>query len=271
MTIELQSVSVLINKKQLLNNINLSIKPNALTVIIGPNGAGKSTILKTCSGDMASTSGSVSINQQNLQTFTSIELAKTRAVMTQSYEMGFGFSVEEIVNMGCFLYEQDVCRQTQQDIVKEVMGFMNIEALASRNFMTLSGGEQQRTQLARVLTQLWYPYVQKEPRFLLLDEPTSSLDIFHQYQVLALAKQLTKRNIGVLAVVHDLSLAACFADQLILLSKGQTVAIGPPKTVLQRHYLSQVYGINAYYYQHSSDVMPSLQLEKVNQQPDFQF
>lgn len=265
MTIELQNVSVLINEKQLLHNINLSIKPNALTVLIGPNGAGKSTILKTCAGDMASTSGNVSINQQKLQTFTSLELAKTRAVMTQSYEMGFGFSVEQIVHMGCFLYEEEVCRQQLQEIVKEVMGFMNIEALASRNFMTLSGGEQQRTQLARVLAQLWYPYVQKEPRYLLLDEPTSSLDIFHQYQVLALAKQLTQRNIGVLAVVHDLSLAACFADQLILLSKGQTVATGSPETVLQRHYLSQVYGINAYYYQHSPNVMPSLLLEVANQ------
>lgn len=262
MSIELNDVSISINEKQLLNNIHLSVHPNKLTLLIGPNGAGKSTLLKACSGDIKPSSGSICINQKALSSLSARQLAETRAVMTQSYEMGFGFSVQEVVSMGCFLYEETLCRQKLKEIVNEVMAFMKIEALASRNFMTLSGGEQQRTQFARVLAQLWYPREQAELRYLLLDEPTSSLDIFHQYQVLSLAKQLTRQNIGVLAVVHDLSLAACFADHLALLDNGKIVAEGTPQEVLQRHYLSQVYGINAYYFRHTPDVEPSVLLEK---------
>ncbi len=261
MTVELQSVSISKSQKTLLNSIDLMIKPDELTLLIGPNGAGKSTLLKACCGDLWIDTGNVLFNKQNIESLSADQLAKSRAVMTQSYEMGFGFTVAEIVAMGCFIYEDILCQQKQKDIIQEVMHYLDIEHLAKRNFLTLSGGEQQRTQLARVLAQLWSPYEQDEPRYLFLDEPTSSLDIFHQYHVLSLAKQLTQRNIGVLAVVHDLSLAASFADQLILLSKGQIVTKGRPESVLQRQYMSQVYGIDAFYFHESSNVKPSILLE----------
>ncbi len=260
MSIQLYSVSVSKCHKTILDSIDLVIKPNELTLLIGPNGAGKSTLLKACCGDLWVDQGDVLFNKQAITSLSADQLAKSRAVMTQSYEMGFGFTVAEIVAMGCFIYEDILCQQKQQDIIQEVMHYLDIEHLAKRNFLTLSGGEQQRTQLARVLAQLWSPYEQDEPRYLFLDEPTSSLDIFHQYHVLSLAKRLTQRNIGVLAVVHDLSLAASFADQLILLSKGQIVTQGSPESVLQRQHLSQVYGVNAFYFHQSNEVKPSVLL-----------
>lgn len=262
MTIELQALSISIDKKILLDSIDLTIKPNELSILIGPNGAGKSTLLKACSGDMVPSGGDIAINKKSIAAFTPLELAKTRAVMTQSYQMGFGFTVMEVVSMGCFNYEEAISQSQKRDVIHDVMRFMDIEHLAERHFLTLSGGEQQRTQLARVLAQLWFPYEQEEARYLFLDEPTSSLDVFHQYHVLSLAKELTKRNIGVLAVIHDLSLAASFADQLVLLNNGKMVTKGRPESVLQRSHLESVYGIKAEYYHHSLSVKPSVILDQ---------
>lgn len=260
MSIKLQSISVTKGRKNILNTINLVIRPDELTLLIGPNGAGKSTLLEVCCGDLAANSGNVIINNEPINTFSIRQLATTRAVMTQSYEMGFGFTVREIVAMGCFIYNGSLCQTEQQKIIQEVMYYLDIEHLAKRSFLTLSGGEQQRAQLARVLSQLWAPYEQSAPRYLFLDEPTSSLDIFHQYHVLSLAKKLTQRNIGVLAVVHDLSLAASIADKLVLLSKGEIITQGKPESVLQRDNLLRVYGIDACYFHASDTVKPSVLL-----------
>lgn len=262
MSIVAQDLSISIGNKTLLKKVNLTISPNELTVLIGPNGAGKSTLLKACCGDIPKTAGTLAINSIELDQFKPAELAKTRAVMTQSYEMGFSFSVFEVVSMGCFAYEGQVSQKEKNTIIHDVMRFMDITSLSDQNFMTLSGGEQQRTQLARVLAQLWFPYDQEKARYLFLDEPTSSLDVFHQYHVLSLAKELTKRNIGVLAVVHDLSLAASFADKLILLNKGEIVTQGKPDQVLQRQNLANVYGIRGEFFHQSSKVNPVIVLDR---------
>lgn len=263
MAIRLENISLSKGDKRLLHTVDLTIAEGEVTILIGPNGAGKSTLLNVCSGDTIATEGHATINEHPMTQCPASKLAPLRAVMTQSYEMGFGFTVEEVVAMGCFIHEQALSRQEQQHIIAAVMQYMGIGPLAERSFMTLSGGEQQRTQLARVLAQLWHPYEQTEPRYLLLDEPTSSLDIYHQYHVLSLAKQLTKRNIGVLAVVHDLSLAASFADTLVMLSQGRIVASGLPEAVLQQNTLADVYGIKAQYFKQSSVMQPSVLLETV--------
>ncbi len=261
MTLSIDTLSLKINHKTLLNDISLELPANQLTLVIGPNGAGKSTLLKLCSGDLEPTHGSIQLNGRALQDYGDNELSQRRAVMTQSYQMSFSFTVQEIVSMGCYVYKEVLCRQKQQDIIRSVMAFMEIEHLAKRQFNSLSGGEQQRTQLARVLTQLWYPYEQEEARYLFLDEPTSSLDIYHQYQVLKLSKALTQRNIGVMAVIHDLSLAATFADQLILLFNGSVIAQGTPESVLQKQQLFPAYGVNGHYYHHSEQLQPAVLFE----------
>ncbi|MFT5420063.1 MAG: iron complex transport system ATP-binding protein [Candidatus Endobugula sp.] len=262
MSITIDSLQVNIEGKQLLNDVNLTLPPDKLTLLIGPNGAGKSTLLKACTGDIAPTSGHIRLNQQPLHHYSAEQLSTLRAVMTQDYGIAFSFTVREVVSMGCFVYEQQIDRSQREHIVDDVMRFMLINTLADRQFTTLSGGEQQRTQLARVLAQLWHPFTHATPRYLFLDEPTSSLDIFHQYQVLSLAKQLTQRNIGVLAVVHDLSLAASFADHLVLIEKGNVVTQGKPADVLQPQFLSTVYGISAQFFQHSERFKPSVIIEQ---------
>ena len=257
----LKGVNLTKHNIHLLKNIDINIAAGEVTILIGPNGAGKSTLLNVCSGDLAPSQGQVTLNQKSMEEYRADELAITRAVMTQSYEMGFAFTVEEIVAMGCFVHEQVLSRQQRQAIVQAVMQFMGIEPLAERNFMTLSGGEQQRTQLARVLAQLWHPYKQDKPRYLFLDEPTSSLDIYHQYHVLALAKQLAERNMGILAVVHDLALAASFADTLVMLAEGRIVASGSPESVLEADKLASVYNIQAQYFRQSTVVQPTVLLK----------
>lgn len=264
MSFILDQLSVAINQKPLLQGINLHIKPDKLTLLIGPNGAGKSTLLKACAGDIKPSEGAVVFNQKQLHNYNSGELSRLRAVMTQSYAMSFGFSVEEVVSMGCFVYEEQLSRQGRKNIVEEVMAFMGITSLKDDNFMQLSGGEQQRTQLARVLVQLWFPRRQTTPRYLLLDEPTSSLDIYHQYQVLTLAKALKDRGIGVLAVVHDLSLAAAFADHIVLMANGRIVVEGQPEEVLQSQYLSSVYGMSGHYFQPLSAKMPTVLVDRIS-------
>lgn len=264
MNIITDSLCVTLADKPLLNDISLTIPAGQLTILIGPNGAGKSTLLKTCTGDIAPSAGSITINQQAINEYSTEQLSVLRAVMTQDYTMGFNFTVEEMVSMGCFAYEQKISQAQRQCIVDEVMKFMHISILSHQHFTTLSGGEQQRTQLARVLAQLWHPHESPTSRYLFLDEPTSSLDIFHQYQVLELAKELTQRNIGVLAVIHDLSLAASFADNLVLLERGNVVKQGKPAEVLQPSFLSEVYGISAQFFQYSGAFKPSVIIREGN-------
>ncbi len=262
MSMMIENLGVDIEHKTLLADINLTLKPDQLTILIGPNGAGKSTLLNACAGDITPSQGTITLNNKPLEHYSQKELSLHRAVMTQSYHMTFSFTVREIITMGCYVYEDQISIQDKQEIIQAVMAFMDITKLADRSFHQLSGGEQQRTQLARVLAQLWHPYVQEQPRYLFLDEPTSSLDIFHQYQTLKLAKQLTKRHIGVLAVVHDLSLAASFADSVVLLSQGKKLAEGAAEDVLQKDYLRAPYNISGYHFQQSEHCFPSVLLEK---------
>lgn len=263
MSIITHDLSISFMDKPCLKNVQLTAEPNQLTVLIGPNGAGKSTLLKACCGDFEAVSNHVSLNGKNIAQYSAAELAQIRAVMTQSYEMGFSFTVSEVVTMGCYAFEHLITRQDMAKIVRDVMNYMSISHLHDQNFMTLSGGEKQRTQLARVLAQLWFPYQQDTPRFLLLDEPTSSLDIYHQHQVLSLAKTLTNRNIGVIAVVHDLSLAANFADQLVLLNHGEVITQGTAEKVLQRHHLDKVYGVKGDFFHSSPNIQPTVLLDAI--------
>ena len=144
------------------------------------------------------------------------------------------------------------------------MDFLDISDLGDRNFLSLSGGEKQRTQLGRVLAQLWYQPQnnQKSPRFLILDEPTSSLDLFHQYNILSLCRKLCQRNIGVLAVIHDLALAASFANQVVLIKDGSVVIEGVPEDVLNHEYLNQVYNVDAQLVKATDDTYPALIVDR---------
>ncbi|MCP4989417.1 MAG: heme ABC transporter ATP-binding protein [Colwellia sp.] len=234
----------------LLNDVSLSVAPGECVVIVGPNGAGKSSALKALSGDLTLQAGKVYLNDTAIDQFTPLELAQRRAVLTQSYELAFPFSVTEVVEMASFCHQEQCSKQQLHDYALTAINEVEVHHLAKKCFTTLSGGEQQRVQLARVLAQLspaLEPSViaKQGTPYLLIDEPTSSLDLYHQYHVMSLARAAADRGAGVVIVVHDLSLAASFADKLFVLKNGKLIASGKANDVLSSDILREVYNVDA--------------------------
>ncbi|WP_405630141.1 heme ABC transporter ATP-binding protein [Pseudoalteromonas sp. Ld20] len=251
-----------VGQKVLLNNVDFTVKPHEVVVIIGPNGAGKSSLLKALCGDISLSGGVVSINQRTLNEYTIAELAKLRAVLTQSYELDFPFTVNEVVDMAHFAHQEQYSALALKQFSHDAMLALGIDHLAQQCFTRLSGGEKQRTQLARVLCQLQPSLANKQNAYLLIDEPTSSLDLYHQYEVMAQARLIAKQGAGVVAVVHDLSLAASFADRIYMLNKGEVVAHGTPEEVLINTRLNEVYNIDARLQANLENVLPHIVVAK---------
>ena len=229
--------------RPLLQGVSLSVTPGKLHAVLGPNGAGKSTLLRLLSRELAPAQGRVTLNGKPLDEWTPQELARQRAVLPQSESLRFGFTVEQVVALGRLPCAQHA-PERESEIVRAALALTNTTHLASRLYPTLSGGERQRAQLARVLVQIWEP-VDDAPRYLLLDEPTASLDLKHQHDCLRLARDFAARGAGVLVVLHDPNLALSYADEVTLLCCGETIAGGAPAEVLTRERLRQVYGVNA--------------------------
>jgi iron complex transport system ATP-binding protein len=226
-----------VREKVILQDINMTLQPGTFTAIVGPNGAGKSTMLKTLAYEHTSFQGTVSINGKSAATYKPKELSMVRAVLPQHSQLQFSFSVSQIVQLGRHAH-----RSTQTEnarIAHEVMELTAVTEFKDRNYTTLSGGEKQRVQLARVLAQVWEETVY--PRYILLDEPTSSLDIAQQQQIFSLAKQVCSRNIGVLAIVHDLNQAVQFADQLLFMKDGKITASGEAQKVFTKSNIEDTF------------------------------
>jgi iron complex transport system ATP-binding protein len=220
------NINFWIKSRRILDNVGTQLEAGELKVILGPNGAGKSSLFRILSGETVCKLGNVKYNGQTLSSYKSAQLALVRAVMPQSSRLSFPFLAKEVVEMGLMnVYVKDA-----ESIVEEVMIKTNTWHLKDQLFGNLSGGEQQRVQFSRALVQIWEekPY----PRYLLLDEPTSSMDISQQHQILHLIHALKKKNIGVLAILHDLNLAALYADKLILLKEGRIIAQGTKNEIL---------------------------------------
>lgn len=216
--------------KTILKDISVAIHPGRVTAIVGPNGAGKSSLLKVMARENHIHKGTVEVNGKNITSFSSKELAWIRAVMPQSTTLQFAFSVEQIIMLGRHSFSSS--RSENAAIVEEVMNLTGTMRLRDRNYLTLSGGEKQRVQLTRVLAQVWSDAVY--PRYLLLDEPTSNMDIAQQQFIFGLAKKVCERNIGVMAIVHDLNLAAQFADEMYFMREGKIVTAGAAHTVFTK-------------------------------------
>lgn len=223
--------------KEILKGVNLNILPGAFTAIVGPNGAGKSTLLKAIANELQHYQGEVSINGKNIKQYSAKELSKVRAVLPQHSTMQFAFSTEQVVLLG--RHASTHTKKENQKIVDEVLERTALLSLKDRNYLTLSGGEKQRVQLARVLAQVWEET--RYPRFILLDEPTSSMDIAQQQNIFSLAKAVCQRNIGVMAIVHDLNMAAQFADHLYFLRDGKMVASGESEKVFTKSIIEETF------------------------------
>ncbi len=237
------SLSVSLSSRPVLTDISMDIKPGEVMVIIGPNGAGKSTLLRILSGEMHPDTGSAIINGTDIRALSASELACQRSLMPQHASLTFPFKVKDVVAMGREPFRHESDFEADNTAIAWSMAATDVTALAARSYTRLSGGEQQRVQLARVLAQSWRQAGTTTPRYLLLDEPTASLDLAHQHATLHLAKELAQQGVGVVAVVHDLNLAALYADRVAVLSHGQLAALGSPEDVLLPEMIQEVFGL----------------------------
>ena len=238
MSLVLDRVSYSVKDNILVSKMDLKVSPGEVLGIVGPNGAGKSTVLKLLAGDLRPLEGVVMLEGNNIETITPLQLSLYRSFMTQTAHIVFDFTVREIVAMG---WVQNIDAFTKSKAIKEIIEVCDIADLSERRFNTLSGGEHQRVQFARNLLQLWRPCASSKPRYLLLDEPTASMDMRYELGLLNHLRQTAGHFIGVVIVIHDLNLAARFMDRLILMNHGKVIAEGAPEVVLDPNRLSDVY------------------------------
>jgi len=219
-----------------LHGVTLQAEPGQVTAIVGPNGSGKTTLLRAITQDLPY-SGKISLDGSDIANLSGRQLAARRAVLPQASRIAFPFTVLEIVRLGMM----SSARPAPDARAAAALARVGLAGFEDRFYQELSGGEQQRAQLARVLTQVWDPVGPDGPNWLLLDEPVSSLDIGHQLEVMDLIADYARNGGGVIAVMHDLNLTAMFADRIVLLSGGQCLASGPPDAVLTDAILSSAY------------------------------
>ena len=237
-----EKISFSVGKKQILKNVSASFLPGEFNMILGPNGSGKSSFLKIFSGEINRFQGTVLYENKKIKELRKEELAKKRAVMSQQADLGFPLLVEEVVMMGRYPHFTFNPNKKDVTICNEVIERMNLVEFKERNYLTLSGGEKQRVQFARVLAQVW-----EKPadgyRYLFLDEPLNSLDISYQHEFLQAAVELIKDHTVLIAVMHDINLAAHYADNLFFLKEGEMVVHGSPKDILTENILEKVFNV----------------------------
>lgn len=252
-----EHLNLWVGARQLINDVSVTLEAGELVALIGPNGAGKSTLLRLLTGFLKAKEGLCCLDGHPLHEWPPEVLSRHRAVMLQQTRMQFDWPVEGIIAMGRAPWGPG----KESEIVRSVMALTGCCELAGRRYSTLSGGEQQRVQLARSLAQLWQ--VDGPQGWLFLDEPTSALDLYHQQQLLRLMKSLTRRGkLHVCTVLHDLNLAALWADRILLLHQGKLVAQGTPQTVIQKSIIEKWYQADVRVEQHPHSEKPYLFLSE---------
>lgn len=244
MHITATDITVQYGTRAALSAVSFAAQAGQFTAIVGPNGSGKTTLLRAISGEIAHR-GHVCLNGQDTARQSPAQLARCRAVLPQSGSVAFPFNVLELVRLGLTAGLPSLTDQSPEArdrLVLAAIKRVGLEGFETRMVQDLSGGERQRAQLARVLVQIWEPVLEGQPRWLLLDEPVSALDIGHQLTIMQLARDYVDQGGGVIAVMHDLNLTSMFADQVTLLSGGRVRCHGAPQEVFTDDALSACYG-----------------------------
>jgi len=249
--LSLQNISVQAGQKKLLRTVNFKVKKGEVVILLGGNGAGKSTLLKTAAGSIAPHTGDIQLHQQALKDWKADELATNRAVLSQNISLTFPLQTIDLVGLGRYpYYRQGKPSHRDQQIIQEAMQLLGIADKAQQNILELSGGEQQRAHIARVLAQVWESTPQN-PKLLLLDEPTSNLDISYQHILLKhLRQKAHKKGLASLVVLHDINLAAQYASKIALLKKGQLLIVDTPDKTLTPHWIKKAFDVPAVIQQH---------------------
>jgi len=234
-TVRATGVGVVIDGVAILDDVSIEIVAGEVLALVGPNGAGKSTLLSVLGGDSKASSGVVEVDGRGIHSFTHLELARLRSVLTQENQVSFPFTVAEVVAMGRAPWERTPLRNDDETAIATALEAADVTHLTSRRYTSLSGGEKARVSLARVLAQ-------RTPT-VFLDEPTAALDLRHQEDVMTTARALAATGVAVVVVLHDLSLAAAYADRVALIAGGALRAVGTPVEVITAPMVSDVYGL----------------------------
>lgn len=233
------------SSKTLLSDINLHLGYGEKLAVLGANGAGKSTLLKCMCGEFSNYQGDIILDHLSLKFWSGAERARQMAVMPQKVELAFPFRVDQVVALGRAPHGDELHSTALQ---RAAMQCADVWHLRRRNYSGLSGGEQQRVQLARVLAQIWQAEKNSDgrelPRYLLLDECTSALDPAHQHSIMQRVGEFAGQGVAVLAVMHDISLAACWADRVLILRHGEVLACGAVELLADAQLLAEAYALD---------------------------
>ena len=244
-------VYVTVGPHVLLDNFTAEFAAGELVIVVGPNGAGKTTLLRCLDGELTPTHGGVEFARRPIGEWRRNDLARKRAVLPQQSTLDFPFSVTDVVLMGRMPHPTP--DRENRAIAALMLEWCDCAGLGERAYTSLSGGEQQRVQIARVLAQIRDPR-ESTGRFLLLDEPVSALDLSHQYALLRLLKRLSVEDkIGIVCTLHSLNLVAQFADRVIVMDRGVLVTAGAPGAVFTEELVRRVFRLEVSIRQHPED------------------
>lgn len=230
----LRGIGLRIGAASILDDVTLDVVYGRVLALVGPNGAGKSSLLGLLTGDLRPSAGEILLEERPLAEWSPRDLSRARAVLMQSNQVAFSFTVADVVEMGRAPWIGAPEADGDEQAIADAVARADVGALLGRAYPSLSGGERARASLARVLAQ--------ETRIVMLDEPTAALDLRHQEDVLRVARDLAARGRAVVVVLHDLSLAAAYADDVAIVDRGRLVAHGDPHAVLTQERIEQVYG-----------------------------
>lgn len=239
-----ENISFKVDEKYLLLESAVAFEQGRFHVIMGANGAGKSTLLKLLAGDQKPSSGRIFLLEKELNSYSKKELATKRAVLSQHYNITFPVSVNDVVLMGRYPYFSNTPTPIDLSICKEAMRMMDVFDLRQRDYNTLSGGEAQKVQMSRVLSQIWEAK-EKEEKLLFLDEPVSHLDIKYQHQLLKAAKQLCNQHTTVVAILHDINLSIAYADRILFMKQGKILFDTTDLSSISTEMIHEVFDVSA--------------------------
>jgi iron complex transport system ATP-binding protein len=243
--VEIRDVSYEVDQTRILEHISTTFRAKRFNVILGPNGAGKSTLLKIATGLLHPTSGDVRYGDRPLSELSDSLLSRKRAVLSQQVDLAFSLPLENVVLMGRYPHYGHTPSARDLEIVREAIEVVGLTAKRDQPYPTLSGGERQKVQLARVLAQISNASSASEHRYLFLDEPTSGLDIHYAIHILDVARSLLESDCTVVAVMHDLNVALQYADAFFFLEKGRLVFETDDGREISRELIERVFSVKA--------------------------
>ncbi|MGJ1227872.1 heme ABC transporter ATP-binding protein [Sphingobacterium siyangense] len=258
--LRVEKINYEVNGRKLLKDITFQVRKGEILAVLGANGAGKSTLMGVLCGEKKPDSGAVHLNGKALSAYEPAALAKCRALLSQQQQMTLSFNVEEIVLMGRYPHYKNTPKHQDYKIVAETMELCGVSAFAERDFLSLSGGEQQRVHLARILAQIW----DNPDALLLLDEPISALDLHYQQKVLAIARALARKGFMVVLIVHDVNFAAMYADRILMLKNGRKLFHGTPVEVLAQKEIYTIFSVESNVIMNPKTLKPYVQLEEMD-------